>query len=274
MLTKPLPGVMDDPSHPLSQGCVCHLLFNEGAGSLASDVSGHGNHGTLKNMLPNTQGSGWQGSKFGGGLGFDGTNDYVDCGNNVSLNISSAKTVSLWVNLDVVNTDQVFIAKEGAIGTGAGWQIIFDDVYGASPDIFSIWGNGLRVQNYMIEHVADKWYHIIALYDGTNSKLYVDNVEEASTAGNVFGFSTSDHLSIGALSTGGTPFNGSIDNVRVYNGALNAEERKQLYHVPFCNLIQIPAWQLYSPAAPTGAIINQFQRYNLGADLYDGVLIT
>ena len=254
MLTKPLPGVIDDPFHPLSQGCVCHLLMNEGAGSLTYDVSGRGNHGTLKNMLPNTQGSGWVGSKFGGGLAFDAINNYVDFGNDVSLDLDSAKTVEFRAKFPVNESDtRIYASPTEFVGA----PIIVQ--YGLKISAVEIVDASNSAGRTTINNVLtlNQWHHIVAVYDGVspaNTKIYIDGIDVAvedqpwsyySKSGNVFLGGRQD-LYLHSF------WDGAIDDVRIYNRALTAQEIKQLYHDPFCNLLQVPTWQLYSP--PVGGL--------------------
>lgn len=271
MLTKSLPGVMADPLHPLSQGCVGHWLFNEGTGSLAYDVSGHGNHGALKNMLPNVQGSGWCGSKFGGGLDFDGSDDYVQISD--SIDVAGAITIVVRVKFSVTGTSTNIAGNKRHQATGYGFlkhsggHLRFSAGDGTNTDDLD--SSGLSWN-------TDEWYHVAISFESPNGVFYRNGVSVGSDtmtwSGNI-GAGIYD-LHIGVDPTPSFFLNGNMDEALVYNRALSVQEIKELYHNPFCNLMQVPAWQLYSPAAPTGAIINQFQRYNLGADLYDGVLIT
>jgi hypothetical protein len=245
MLTKPLPGVMDDPFHSLSQGCVCHLLFNEGAGSLAYDVSGHGNHGVLKNMSPNAQDSGWSGSKFGGGLAFNGTDDYVDCGNDASLFPSDAITVTLRVNPGAAQNNFAGIA--GKLAGANGWVLRY---YNNKPSLR--FGNGTAYDDFGAtgSTPTGEWTNFALTFDGTYYIFYFNGVAESpisATIGQISNLGTSVLIGSDAL-VADRYFNGSIDSVQIYNRALSAKEIKQLYHDPFCNLMQVPAWQLYSPA--------------------------
>lgn len=250
MLTKPLPGIMDDPFHPLSQGCVCHLLMNEGAGSRTYDVSGHGNHGALKNMLPNTQGSGWIGSKFGGGLQFDATDDYVDCGDNISLDLDSAKTVEFWANFPVNESDtRIYASPVEFVGAPLilqyGLKISAVEIVDASNSAGRTTTNDVLILN--------QWHHIVVVYDGVspdNTKIYIDGIGVAvedspwayySKSGNVFLGGRQDFYAHSF-------FDGLIASIRIYNRALNAQEIQELCHDPFCNLLQVPAWQRYTHA--------------------------
>ena len=75
----------------LSDGLVAHWPLDEGGDGTARDASGNGNDGTLN-------GPTWDSGKFGGALSFDGSNDFVDCGNSSTLDFGTGDfTVSAWI---------------------------------------------------------------------------------------------------------------------------------------------------------------------------------
>ena len=245
--TKPPPRAMINPLHPLSRGLVGYWLFNEGAGSRANDISGHGNHGTLKNMSPNT---GWGGSKFGGGLQFDGVDDYViKTSMSPDFDEKSEISVSVWF-------------KPNSLDTGGASKYLI-----SLPEVSSGW-NGIDIiqQNAIIgfdlaTHSDDSlgmisttltdtdWHHITLTYDGITLKAYLDG---ASVGNDPVTLGTglkhaSKQLNVGRFGSFGSHCAGAIDNVRIYNRALTALEIKTLYHNPFCNLLHVPIH--YVPAA-------------------------
>ncbi|MEM0360148.1 MAG: DUF2341 domain-containing protein [Candidatus Diapherotrites archaeon] len=81
---------------------------------------------------------------------------------------------------------------------------------------------------------TNAWQHIVATYDGSTKKLYINGVLDSNTvsvSGSVG--QNSRKFSIGASDTGtawANYFNGFIDEVRVYNRALSIEEVQQLYN--------------------------------------------
>ncbi|MHC4694214.1 MAG: hypothetical protein ACYS67_15840, partial [Planctomycetota bacterium] len=77
---------------------VAHWPLDEGSGTTAYDSAG-GNDGTLMS------GPVWVSGRMGGGLQFNGSSSYVDCGNHTSLNITSAITLALWVNTNDSGND-------------------------------------------------------------------------------------------------------------------------------------------------------------------------
>ena len=77
------------------------------------------------------------------------------------------------------------------------------------------------------------WTHTVAVYDGTNMKLYKDGVEVGSLAkSGTIATSSSVDVAIGNQpdsTTGRRPWDGLIDEVMVFDRALSAEEVTFLY---------------------------------------------
>ena len=245
MITKPKPGARIDPLHPLSKGLVLDLLFNEGSGNSAHDISGNGNHGSLVNMLPNVQGTGWQGDKFGGVVSFDGSNDFITCANHTSLNMTNAITIEALIKVNNFSTNaQRIIAKSyngqayelNVLNTGTfrtHWaNLTADDVVDSAVGVVT----------------AGQWVHFVFTYNRVDAVFYVDGQFSNSESETGAVPTTTDSLRIGSRTNGTLFFNGSIAWVKIFDRALSAEEAKQLYYDPFCNLLHIPAWQNYVPS--------------------------
>ena len=261
---KPPAGTQINPLHPLSKGLVGCWLFNEGAGSLANDISGKGNHGTLTNMSPNVQGSGWGGSQFGGGLGFDSTNDYVDTISNIGISGAASRTISLWMKAGDKNDSQYGqnMVAWGACDTGNFNGIMFDAYDYADEGIkMSSWGYELNGTANTI--TRGQWHHITAKYDGTAMYIYIDGILDVS--GNKTMNTTDGPVRFGhvlACDSYGRNFKGSIDSACIYNRALSAVEIKTLYLDPFCNMMIRRPSGLYVPSAAGLSIPVAMHHYN------------
>ena len=267
--TKPPAGTQINPLHPLSQGLVSCWLFNEGAGSLANDISGNKNHGRLTNMAPNVQGSGWNGSKFGSGLEFDGVDDYVNVSADESLDVNSI-SIEAWIKLNGDYSTDAIIVDKLDYANKDGYSLFFAN--GAFDNEFTFFtcnGASCGVLRSTISISDNDWHHIVAVSGVSGRNIYFDGILD-ETAGYYNIAFTTTNLNIGGAR--GDIFNGSIDNVRIYNRALSAEEIAWSYREPYAMFE--PAFNpalLYSAAPPVGAIMNQFQKANIGADLYNGV---
>ena len=71
---------------------------------------------------------------------------------------------------------------------------------------------------------GNTWMHVAATYDGVTIRLYINGIQEGSMAASIAIATNSLPLSIGAQSDGQRFFQGALDQVRVYNRALSADE--------------------------------------------------
>ncbi len=78
----------------VSAGLIAHWEFDEGSGTIARDSSGKGHDGTL---LGDPQ---WVTGMIGSGaLSFDGTDGLVEAGDDASLSLTDALTITAWVSV-------------------------------------------------------------------------------------------------------------------------------------------------------------------------------
>ncbi|MBN1507132.1 MAG: LamG domain-containing protein [Sedimentisphaerales bacterium] len=185
----------------------------------ATDGSGNGNDGTRNG------GATWVAAgKIGGALSVNGTDGYVDCGNGESLNITDAITLSAWVNTnDASNAEHnPFVAKG-------------DHAYAIKHSVDDqiqtfVYDGGWRTANYTIDPSFNgEWHHVASTYDGVTLRLYLDGILRATTeyVGSIA--STTYNVNIGRNAENADRFyNGLIDEVRIYHGALSPAEIVQL----------------------------------------------
>jgi len=167
-------------------------------------------------------------------VAFGGTNEYADCGNDSSLQITGAITVSAWVN--AASAPGILLGKYNTTGNQRSWYI------GASTNKFLVvlCEDGTAAnKNYHTSVVAydSAWHHICFTYDGNNTlKLYVDGVEDTSVTKTTDGAMTTLHNSTSDFALGAS--NGtnptsyataSLDEVAIWDAALTATQVSQLY---------------------------------------------
>ncbi len=157
--------------------------------------------------------------KFGGVYNFDGFDDYIFVGDSDSLSVPRNFTLEAWVK-PMQNKE---IAQE-VLGKNTEYRIILDSV----ERIRFILDQAIIVSP--VEKVTiGEWSHIVAIYNDSTAKVYINGSlvheeVEAPTLSN-----TGTDLHIGRYYTGGTPFNGSIGDVKIYERALSDEEVYQKY---------------------------------------------
>jgi len=203
------------------EGLVAEWHFDEGTGSVLKDSSGNGNDGMI-------YGATWVEGKYGKALSFDGVDDYVYCGNDRIFDFgTNTFTIETWVKI----TDKTTSNWEGIVGkwdTPNGYFLQYISSTGA-------WAFGWHGNTYLnpSKSIGDgNWHHVVAKRTGlTSAELYIDGEFIGSRADlPSISSDTPDPLSIGRLSLEyGRYFNGIIDEVRIYDRALSAEEIKAHY---------------------------------------------
>lgn len=193
-----------------------------GSGQTVADSSGNNLQATIADN-PN-----WVDGVEGHALQFDGDGDYVDLGNDSSMNITHQITVTAWVKVDTFDCEwQAIITK----GDGS-WRLqrngIKDSIEFACTGAFV--PGALVGSLFGTVNVNDgRWHHIAGTYDGSRVCLYVDGKLDVSSeaAGSI---RVNDYnVLIGAnAEKPGRNFKGSIDDVRIYSYALSAEEVARL----------------------------------------------
>ena len=225
-ILKPIRAIQLNKSHPFARGMVGCWLFNEATGDRVFDSSGNGNMGTLVGDTHFVPG------KFGSALNFDGAGDYVDCGNNESLNITGEMTLSAWIKpTDVVGGTREIVAKSDGHADDTQWEMrqkYNDTQFIISDEI------GLQTATCLNRLFAGVWSHVVATVDSSKvMKVYVDNVlggtEDSFGTQNI----TDSNVKIGARASGAYSFDGQIDYVMIFDRALTAGEVAQLYREPF-----------------------------------------
>ncbi len=202
--------------NPCDEAVLC-LDFDENSGDTVYDKSDYSNDGTIID----NEGDQWTVGKYGSALSFDGVDDYVSCGNDSSLQITNAITISAWVRYEGPGSGNPVIVMKGGAGGGAydvytqGRRVIWY-IRNSSDGVFYIYRNALLETN--------NWVHVAATYDSSDGsmKIYKNGIEQTPTDSfgtpsgniktNIYG------VGIGAWFTGtSNNFNGTIDRVRIYN---------------------------------------------------------
>jgi len=209
-------GARKIPEDTFTRGLVAYWSFDEGSGNIAYDASGNGNHGTLIN------GPKWTQGKIGGALSFDGVNDYVDCGNNPSLDITDEITVEAWVYIPSgVDTNY----ERGIINRGAEGYWRMGIKWGNIR--FHVWNTENILKSVSFAYTNDVWIHVVATVKANDKlRIYKNGqiMAETSFPGEMKS-NPSLRVQIGNLGYGVSYiWNGLIDEVRIYNRALSEEE--------------------------------------------------
>ena len=220
----------------LQNGLVGYWPFNGNA----LDESGNGNNGTVNGAILTTDRLGNTNKAYS----FDGINDFINCGNGSSLDIHANISVCAWVNSTTTNTS-VPVAKYASPGSSgdAGWELVMANN--------KIQFDGRDHSNAYISSgstnvFGSNWHFVVGQRENNIWKIYLDGVLANSHTANSSGdISSSISLEFGRelnslLYWGDTIhgywYNGKLDDVRIYNRALSAQEITCLYSGN-CNIL-------------------------------------
>ena len=211
-------------------GLVAAYSFDEGSGTTISDASGNGNNGTISGTTWTTSG------KYGKALVFNGTSTLLNINNSATLQLSSAMTLEAWVNPSTVSNvwrDVIYKGDDNYYleGTSGNGRVpAMGGTFGTSDVV--LYGTGPLS--------ASTWTHLAATYDGATTRLYVNGVQAASQAQTGAIKNSTNPLQIGGDSIYGQFFQGTIDEVRVYNVALTAAQIQNDMNTPVGDIPTAP----------------------------------
>lgn len=196
-------------------GLVAYWRFDEGSGIDVRDCTANALHGKLE------AGTWVQGAK-GTALAFDG--GWVDFGNAPLFNKAGPFTVLVWARQDphdAGGTSQYIVGKTTSAGNN-GWRLATQ----GSQYAFSTSGDG-GVQAFAGGVTIGKWTHVAAVYiPSTAVEIYVDGqlLTRNPSSKSAALVPTADELRIATKGDNTFPFTGAIDEVRLYDRALDAAE--------------------------------------------------
>lgn len=212
----PLLAAQDLPT----DGLMARWDFEEGSGVVAADSSGNGNDGTLDVAGNDSQ---WVEGRFGGGLAFTGQTDnrlIVPDSPTIGSGLVNAFSAAAWFK---PNTDL------GAGGSGAallekGNSFFFlQGVASGGMNLLIKQGGANRTVPLGESLSAGTWYHITGVFDGAEARIYLDGQLKGTLAVTAPMDDPALPLYIGG-DDGTRTFNGTIDQVALWNRALTEEE--------------------------------------------------
>jgi len=220
-------------------GLVLEFKLEDGSGTNAVDTSGYGNDGAL---LPVGLEPTWGTGRKGGGLEFDGISGYVDAGTGSSLDMTNAITISAWAKNIGNNTngwsagnryDDVVTKWDctGSCSETSWWFGITSDGR-VSWVVINSTGRytSLGARGTTIIRDDSEWHHLAVTYDGSYVMIYVDGIVEFEKSYSE-GVNVNSSIPIRIAASGHVlpgAFNGTIDEVRVYNRSLSNDEIEAL----------------------------------------------
>jgi len=213
----------------LEDGLVAYWSFEGGE---VTDHTGNGNNGLIFGSPSTVPGV------SGDALFFNGVNDYADCGNTSSINITGDQlSLCAWIRMpDPHTNDYGAIISKGPVWTPMDVSDYFSYTLRTYEETNQVGGVTNSSSNNVVQVYSavstDTWHFLTMVYDGVNQHLYINGQEVATEpqSGTIKSSPRIDgqHLTVGAVESEGSYqgyfFHGAIDEARIYDRALAPEE--------------------------------------------------
>ncbi len=201
-----------------ADGLVAQWLFDENTGTTTEDQTVNNHDGLLNNAT-------WAPGHEGAGIQFTTNSSTVRVNNGEELAISGALSLAAWVRIsDPEQNDYMrIISKKYGWDAPAGFEL----EYNPASNALNLLSSGNDMATAWVD-LDTEWHHIVATIDGTTAHIYLDGVDvTADNSVNAL-VTSSEALFIGRHSLGGANFNGTLDDIRIYDKALSGEEVSKL----------------------------------------------
>jgi hypothetical protein len=187
---------------------VVYLPMNDGSGDVVKDLSPNKLDGTIVGKDYK-----WVDAKQGKGLDIvNGTE--IQIPDNALLDSMKALTIEIWVKMDTHQATRL-------IDKGENWDELSYLIQPWSDQqiYFGILSTSSRAITPAGSYTLSKWFHLAAVFDGTDLILYIDGVEKSKAKSPVNQVpDTKEPLEIARGTTG------TIDEFALYNRALTPAE--------------------------------------------------
>ncbi len=220
----------DHTFHAIGDTAVGMWNFDEPSGTTVLDQSSYGTNCTMTGGVTRSTGI------LGGGLTFNGTGSYLNCGPtaNANLLLTNKFTISLWIKPSSLTSSQTLISADGdGDNNGAyNFYLIGTQLAYETNNLGSfVYSNAGAVS-------ANKWQNVAMTYDSSATvqvKMFVNGLQVGG--GNTVAPSFIKFLDMGIRGVGVSGsacataycFGGQMDEVRIYNSALGLSSIQDIY---------------------------------------------
>tara|TARA_R100000231_G_scaffold139256_1_gene119828 strand:+ start:1957 stop:3099 length:1143 start_codon:yes stop_codon:yes gene_type:complete len=163
-------------------------------------------------------------------LSFNGTDEYVNAGSATELQMTGDVSISAWFKTSVTGTQKQIVTR-GPDWVMNGWSL-FVRSNNQVAIMLNTSGNPLATSSSTV--TDGQWHHVVGVRDssgGTGSlKIYLDGVEAGSADGGTDAMPNGSEVWIGSGTNGGSKMTGDIDEVAIWNTALELADVQRIYN--------------------------------------------
>jgi hypothetical protein len=251
-----------------SGNLIVRWKMDEGAGLSLANANGPEYPGVLRNGVKwvaskiHDQFGSWE--TLGNAVQFDGVNDYIDISNSTDINYDQM-TVAFWMKAATSQADTNYLVidkQHGWTSPYSGW--FFQGLSSSGQLTWAICSNsgtdvcaGTTSDSSLLDN---RWHYVVGTYDGATLRLYIDGrlVGTPISYNGSGNWKNSRTVMIGASwHGGGSPvryFNGSLDEMAIFDRSLDAWEIKRRYEKYSLGLVG--RWQFDETSGTTATDIS------------------
>ncbi|MEJ7560299.1 MAG: LamG-like jellyroll fold domain-containing protein [Pedobacter sp.] len=170
------------------------------------------------NLPLSNSGSTFTEGKIAKSAAFDGVSKYYTGGNEVN----NAFTVSAWIKLNSLGTDQMIVTNDSSgmggfqLKINAAGRLVAQTFNSLSPPV-TVTGSIITIRE------TGRWYHVWGTLTTGDIKLYIDNAPTTSSANPAIRIGPGGTINIGSSKQNTQYFNGEIDEVRILKAMVTKE---------------------------------------------------
>lgn len=210
----------------VGEGRVGHYPLNDvEPDGTVPDASPENNDGTVRGDVSVARGDG----RVGNALAFDGDGDYVEVPDADSLDVTSEVTVAAWAYLEGDReTKRAIVAKDWDLKNALPYVIDLGTNHANDELSFGFYDGSWHDVTTGSKAPKDEWFHVAGTFEDGELRIYLDGAERNATTVSPSSLPSNDEpLLIGRRTGSGSTrqdFDGLLDEVRVYDRALSADE--------------------------------------------------
>ncbi len=209
-------------AQPVPMSFTGYWPLDATSGTVASDVSGSANNGTVNGATWNASG------RVNGCLTFNGSSSYMQVTNTLVNDFS----IACWVKTTQAPGSGQWYNGVGLVdGDASGGANDFGTAMVGGKFAFGVGNPDTTILS--TTSINDGfWHHCVATRQQSSGtmRVYVDGLLQATGTGSRNSLNSSAHLLFGAIASGGGYFNGSLDEVKIFTRTLATNEVAALYN--------------------------------------------
>jgi hypothetical protein len=261
----------DTAATSLLSGMQAWFPLTEGTGTSAQCILHPTHTGTLGSSVS------WESSEIGTSVVSDGAGltGGINTGNPSSVQITGDLTIAAWVKCDdsTPSSNQYIVSKYGA-GAGQRAYAIALLTSGSVRFTYQSSGNPYNSAEDVDSSAtltAGTWHFVVGTFQAsTAGKIYIDGELDTSNTSSVPSsiFNSSSDVYISGIDDGPLNcFDGNIQNVKIYNRVLSADEITILYERPWEGIEYGDTFH-YDPPAPASMLPLTSDSINTNQELW------